>query len=391
MKKFNVLLIFLMISSMVAFSQSKPKIEKAKILLDKNEIAEAKTIIDEAIVYEKTMDKVKTWYYRGLIYEAIYVSEDPAIQGLSEDPFSESAKAYMKVKEMENESGTYYIFADQRITSLYSTAFNAAAEAYQNEEYEKAIENFNRVKMVFPNDTTAWMYAGYAANQMDNVELALENFEYLADNKMADVNVHRNIIYMYRAVVKDTSKAITAAEKARTQFPDDHDLKQDEISLLIISKRIDQAKDKLTAAIENDPDDAILYYEMGYIYDASDKIDEAIEWYKKSVEKDPEFFDALYNLGVDYYNKGAEILRKAQDMDLDTYQKEGKKVEEQANEVFNVALPYFERAHEVKPDDILTLETLQTLYSLMKKYDKVNEVTEKLEALGVSPNDEGGE
>jgi len=31
------------------------------------------------------------------------------------------------------------------------------------------------------------------------------------------------------------------------------------------------------------------------------------------------------------------------------------------------------------------------LYSLMKKYDKVNEVTEKLEALGVSPNDEGGE
>ncbi len=391
MKKFNILLIFILASSMVAFSQSKPKIEKAKILLDKNEIPEAKSIIDEAIEYEKTMDKVKTWYYRGLIYEAIYVSEDPTIQSLSEDPFTESAKAYLKVKEMENESGTYFIFSEQRMNSLYSAAFNAAAEAYQNEDYELAIQNFDRVKMVFPNDTTAWMYAGYAANQMDNVELALENFEYLAENKMADQNIHRNIIYTYRAVIKDTVKAIEAAERARMQFPDDSDLKQDEISLLIISNRIDQAKEKLTAAIEKDPDDAILYYEMGYINDASENIDEAIEWYKRSIEKDPEFFDALYNLGVDYYNKGAEILREAQDMDLETYQKEGKQVEQRANEIFKVALPYFERAHDAKQDDIPTLETLQTLYSLMKEFDKVNEVTEKLEALGVTPDGEGGE
>ena len=78
-------------------------------------------------------------------------------------------------------------------------------------------------------------------------------------------------------------------------------------------------------------------------------------------------------------------------MDLDTYKKEGKKIEEEANQVFKKALPYFERAHEVRPDDIGTLETLQTLYSLMKNYEKVNEVQQKLEALGVSTGKEGGE
>lgn len=389
MRKLNLFLIFLAATSAIAFAQPKPKIEKAKILLDKNEIAEAKSIIDAAVDYEKTKDKVKTWYYRGLIYEAIYNSEDPAVQNLNDDAFQVAVDSFKKVKEMENETGTYYIFAEQQLNSLYSVAFNKAAEAYQNEEYEKAIENFDLAKIIYPDDTTAWMYAGYAANQLDDVDLALKNFEYLADHNMADVNVHRNIIYTYRAVVKDTAKAIAAAERARKQFPEDPELKQDEITLLIIANKVDEAKAKIQAAIDNNPDDHVLYYEMGYLYDAANELDEAISWYKKSVEKNPEYFDALYNIGVDYYNKGADILHKAQEMDLDTYKKEGKMVEEEANAVFKDALPYFEKAHEVRSDDVPTLETLQTLYSLMKNYDKVNEVQQKLEALGVSP-DAGG-
>lgn len=391
MKKLNLLLIFLVVSTLVSFAQPKPKIEKAKALLDKNEITEAKSIIDAAIEYEKTKDNTKTWYYRGLIYQAINISEDPAVQNLSDNSFEEAVEAFKKVKEMEGENGTYYIFSEQQLNSLYSSVFNTAAEAYQNEEYEKAIENFDKAKTIYPDDTTAWMYAGYAANQLDNIDLALENFEYLAEHKMADVNVHRNIIYTYRAVEKDTAQAIAAAKRAREQFPDDPELKQDEITLLIIANQVDEAKEKIQAAIEENPDNHVLYYEMGYLYDASDQLDEAIEWYKKSIDKNPEYFDALYNLGVDYYNKGADILHQAQEMDLDTYKKEGKKVEEQANEVFKQALPYFERAHEVRPDDIGTLETLQTLYSLMKNYDKVNEVQQKLEALGATPEDEGGE
>lgn len=385
MKQIRLFLI-LMLTVSVAFAQKEktPKVEKAKILLDKGEVAEAQQIIDAAIEHEKTKDKVKTWYYRGLIYESIYNSEDQAIKGLSDNSFAEAATAFLKVKELDGETGTYYVFSDQRIVALYSSAFNAAAEAYQSGDYEGAIGYFDMVKLVFPNDTAAWQYSGYAAQQLDDNELALKNFNYLADNNMADVNVHRNIIYMYRAVVNDTTAALEAAERARVQYPEDHDLKQDEITLLIMTKQIEEAKEKLNAAIEKDPDNYILYYEMGYIYDATEQYDEAIAWYERCLEKNPEYFEALYNLGVNKYNQGAEILKVAQEMDLETYKKEGKAVEAKANDVFILAVPYFERAHEVKPDDVSTLQTLQTLYALMKEYDKVEEVKGKLEALGVT-------
>jgi len=384
MKQIKLFLI-LMLTVSIAFAQKEktPKIEKAKILLDKGEIAEAQPIIDAAIEHEKTKDKVKTWYYRGLIYESIYNSDDPAIKDLSDNSFVEAAEAFVKVKELENETGTYYVFADQRIVALYSSAFNAAAEAYQSGDYEGALGYFDMVKVVFPNDTAAWQYSGYAAQQLDNIELALKNFNFLADNNMADVNVHRNIIYIYRAVVNDTIAALEAAERARVQYPEDHDLKQDEITLLIMTDNIDEAKEKLNAAIEKDPDNYILYYEMGYIYDATEQFDEASAWYEKCIEKNPEYFEALYNLGVNKYNQGAEVLKEAQDMDLETYKKEGKAVEARANDIFVLAVPYFEKAHEVKPDDVSTLQTLQTLYALMKDYDKVNQAKEKLDALGV--------
>ncbi len=385
MKKIRLIL-FLLLTVSVAFAQKEktPKIEKAKILLDKGEVAEAQAIIDVATTHEKTSDKVKTWYYRGLIYETIYNSEDEAVKSLSDDAYRIAAESFLKVKEMEPESSTYYIFADQRIVALYSASFNGAVEAYQSGDYEGAIAYFDMVKMVFPNDTTAWQYTGYAAQQLDDTELALENFNYLADNNMADVNVHRNIIYVYRAVVKDTLAALDAAKRARVQFPEDHDLKQDEITLLIMSNRIDEAKASLSAAIEKDPDNYILYYEMGYIYDAAEDYNTAGEWYEKCLEKNPEYFEALYNLGVNKYNQGAEILKEAQDMDLDTYKKEGKAVEARANEVFALAVPYFEKAHDVNPEDISTLQTLQTLYALMKEYEKVNETKAKLDALGAT-------
>jgi len=385
MKKIRLFL-FLLLTVSVAFAQKEktPKIEKAKLLLDKGEVAEAQMIIDAAVGNEKTKDKVKTWYYRGLIYETIYNSEDEAIKSLSDNAYNIAAESFLKVKEMEPETSTYYIFADQRIVALYSAAFNGAVEAYQSGDYEGSIAYFDMVKLVFPNDTTAWQYTGYAAQQLDDTELALENFNYLADHNMADVNVHRNIIYVYRAVVNDTLAALEAARRARLQYPEDHDLKQDLITLLIMADKVDEAKQRLTDAIADDPDNYILYYEMGYIYDAAEEYDEASKWYEKCLEKNPEYFEALYNLGVNKYNQGAEILKEAQDMDLDTYKKEGKAVEARANEVFTLAVPYFEKAHEVNPEDISTLQTLQTLYALMKEYEKVNEVKAKLDALGAT-------
>ncbi|HLF35699.1 MAG TPA: tetratricopeptide repeat protein [Cyclobacteriaceae bacterium] len=387
MKRLNILIIFLALTTAVhAQKQEKPKapnIEKAKALLDKGDSKGAKDIIDYALIYEKTKDKVKTHYYAGLIYENIFYAQD-SLDNEDIDPmaFDKCVEGYKKVKTLENEFGTYYNFADIRLNNLYGFIFNKAAQEYQNEEYDQSIRNFDRATKIVENDTIAITYAGYAAQQAGNDDLAMKYFTYLADHKMADPSVHRNIIYIYRSVKNDTTAALQAVEKARAQFPEDEELKQDEITMMILTGRIDNAKRQLEDAISKDPGNYLYYYELGFIHDEAGDYENSVKNYEKCLEINPDYFEANFNLGVQHYNVGAEKIKAANFMSVDEFRKKGKAIEEEAHIYFNKSLPYFEKCRELQADDIPVLQTLSALYGQLKMPEKMEIVNKELDALG---------
>jgi TPR repeat protein len=88
-------------------------------------------------------------------------------------------------------------------------------------------------------------------------------------------------------------------------------------------------------------------------------------FYERALAIDPNYFDALYQLGAIYFNEAAEIKRLVNGMDMETYKKEGKAVEEKLAAKYHLALPYFERALSVKKDDDLK-EILKQIYQDLK-------------------------
>ena len=59
---------------------------------------------------------------------------------------------------------------------------------------------------------------------------------------------------------------------------------------------------------------------------------------------------------------GVEQIKKSNDMDLKTYQKEGKKLEEKAKGYFQQAQKPFEQAYEINPSDLKLLSSMRTMY-----------------------------
>lgn len=92
--------------------------------------------------------------------------------------------------------------------------------------------------------------------------------------------------------------------------------------------------------------------------------------YMKVLEKDPNSFDALYNLAVLNYNDGVEIKRVVDYMDLATYRREGKAIEDRACAQFALAKPYFERASKIKPDDEVVKENLTNVERILEQCGK---------------------
>lgn len=96
----------------------------------------------------------------------------------------------------------------------------------------------------------------------------------------------------------------------------------------------------------------------------------AADSYQKVLEKDPNSFDALYNLAVLNYNDGVEIKRVVDYMDLATYRREGKAIEDKACAQFAVAKPYFERAAKIKPEDDVVKENLANVVRILEQCGK---------------------
>ncbi|MEZ4740465.1 MAG: hypothetical protein R2818_14170, partial [Flavobacteriales bacterium] len=75
---------------------------------------------------------------------------------------------------------------------------------------------------------------------------------------------------------------------------------------------------------------------------------------------DPAFFDSYFNIGVLYNNRAAFEYEKCNKIKSDTEYTKCKKV---ADDIYVKAVPFFEKAHQLKADDMQTVQQLMKLYA----------------------------
>ena len=101
--------------------------------------------------------------------------------------------------------------------------------------------------------------------------------------------------------------------------------------------------------------------------------------YLKSISINPSFFDAQYNLGALYYNRGVAAIQAASRLDLKD-EAGYKKLTDEADANFKQALDPFIKAHALQPTEKYTIETLKNIYfrfrnnseEMMAKYKEFN-------------------
>lgn len=139
-------------------------------------------------------------------------------------------------------------------------------------------------------------------------------------------------------------------------------------------------------AIQNDPKNPELYAGLGRVYDKLGQPDKSIEAFKQALALAPDDFATNYNIGLMLIKRGDEANNALNDkMFIST---ESLKAEEAAvNAMYAEALAPLEKAHELQPDDITTVELLKNLYfrfrddnaQYMEKYKHYNELLESMQ------------
>ncbi len=361
--------------SIGAFAQ-KVNVTTAYNKMRSENFTEARSYIDKATEDSKTMNEEKTWRYRGLIYNGLAESEDPEME--RSKAVEEAIRSFKKAIELdEKESWTQE--NRQGLAIAQAKAVNLGIEAYNDQNYDLAKRYFLDGEKAAIDlgvvDTLALFNAGLAAEQAGDMETAIVQYE-----KAIDVGYLGPKMYVYTANIyqkqDDQEGYLDIVQKGRNDYPDDADLIVYELNYYLRNQKFEEAKGNLKLALEKEPNNKQLHFSLGVVHDNLGETDKAEASYKSALEIDPDYFDAVYNLGALYFNRGVEMNNAANEIkDNQAYAKE----KERVMDVFKEALPYLERAHELQPEDRSAIGSLTQLYALMGKNDKYMEMKNLLE------------
>jgi tetratricopeptide (TPR) repeat protein len=391
MKRTILLLIFFVFAANVTEAQ-RGEVRRADRMLNRGNLEAAKEHIDAASQDASTSGDPETWVLKGQIYMQIASSEEPEYQALSDEPLEVAYDALQKAQELDVDN-LQLIQIQQMLLVLSELTFNEGVEAFNADNYGVASQYFlrsYRLSESFGADTTTLYNAALAAELNEDLADAKELYLQLVEYEYEQPYLYSSLSHIAMEE-GDTTAALGYVKQGREQFPDDLNLVFSEANIYIFTGSVEEARDILSFAIEKDPENATLYFALAANFDRMSQdtlyapeerlsfFQESERYYKQAIELEPEYFDAIYNLGVLYYNEGVRLyeagdMRLRQNQDFARWEQD----EKEAKAIWLQAQPYFEQSREMIDEDSPYYETV--ILSLVQVYMRTGQ-DEKLEAM----------
>ncbi len=413
MKK-SLILAALVLMSAGCFAQKNPLVKKAKsyMMAETPDFTAARVSIAEALEAEPSCE---AYYWAGMIgYQELiqenynqmmgkgvnqakagFAVEESYDYWLKADALAAAVTLDKKGREVLTDPKTHNNIT-KKMLEYYKQQELVKYGIYLNEQkdFEGAFVAFKKhidipelpmmqdpkLQKEMPRDTTYIQYKYYAAIfavQSERHEDAIVLLEQLKGGDYEAISVNQ-FLYQEYVAIKDTAKFVATLKDAIGRFPQEPWFLQNLINYYIYSGQEQTAVEYLAQAIEREPNVAQYHLIKGNLNENLGHYEEAMKDFDNALAVDPTLADAMAGKGRVYYNQAVK-LNEAAAMISDN--KAYKKALEEMNEVFRKSLPFFEKAHEMDPNDRTYMQILKGLYYRFHMDAKYEEISAKLNSL----------
>jgi len=312
---------------------------------------------------------------------------------VTEYPLSQALEAYRKAVELDAKQG----YSKQIKLGLEKLALKMRAEGvnhYTLQDYKNAQKYFMESVQASTNplvgrlDSVIAYYAGLMSlmESVSDFDNAITYLTICIDNSyFEDGDVFLRIAKAYE-LKGDKSAQEKSLIDGFMAFPKNQSILIELINMyLSAGDEATKVLPYLHQAQENEPQNGTLFFAEATLYEKLGNMNDAERLYIKAIEVNPNSYNAYYNLGALYYNRGVEYVKQSTAI-KDWKDPKIKELEDQANVEFKRALEPFVKAHELQPKDKTALETVKNIYFRFRNesaemMDKYNEYNEKFKQL----------
>ena len=285
--------------------------------------------------------------------------------------------------------------------------YNAALLATENNDFDQALSFYNElIDLKFTGITTNY----YAIEKVTGEVQAFANPEQRElflkagthdtptkdELESVELSLLRSMAAIYRNK-KDYNKSLSFIEKAKA-------LDENDINIVLLESNIrwemgdvESYEKLITKALEIDPDNADLHFNLGVI--SSDKgkvieiddVDKAMSYYNKAMSHYNKAIEIDSTYTNAYLNAAALILQKEQSIieemnSLGTSNADYNRYDELKivrEDLYKSAIPYLESVYKLDNKNLSAVRTLRNIYSAiddMDNYKKFKAIAEDLES-----------
>ena len=336
-------------------------------------------------------NRVASWLQKKEIKEgALETAIEAATMALAID-----AKSSEKVKAILDGLVTYY--SQSGSASIDIPNYAEAIKAYVNAATLQEVSVYPKV------DPQYYFYAGQLAAFLgaEKPEYYAAGEKYLNKSKeLGYMDENGNTYYFlfhcyYGQKDADKENLIKAKDtllEGIQKFPKNERILDGLMSLYTAEENVGNPADLvdlIDKALAETPDSPDLWFGRGRVFFKLKNYDECIASFKKINELKPNDFDTNFYIGYFYIAKGDGYNQKLNEKvetisSYEEYQAELAKV----NNVYKEAIPYFEKAYELRPDNVDCAQSLKELCfrlrnedGMMAKYEKYNAAYKQLKGI----------
>ena len=423
MKKLAILMMLIICSN--SFSQKK-ELRQINKLISESFFTEAESSLEAiSALVEVSDDKIKAQYYFYLAkvsnelekfndaisaYDNLKSINDSAYSTIIKSEFdflySQIETSIINSAVEDNRNSNYSVASDKLLMAYKMNEeknkdylYYAAGSAVNSKEYEKALDYYVELK---ENNYTGVIDEYYITNNETGEEEKVSETEFDLLKSSKDYSnprvgqtesrypeIVKNIALIYVQQGKN-DVAIEAIKEARSIQPDDTSLILNEADLYIrISNNSDDEserdlyrkkfKELMELAITKDPENGILYYNLGVISSEQGENDSALEYYKKAIKFKPDYVDAYLNLVAVILDGEQSIVDEMNN--LGTSKKDNIRYDElkvERENLYKECIPFLEKLIEVSPTNIDALNTLKNIYGVLGENEKFKDLSAKI-------------
>lgn len=319
----------------------------------------------------------KLFKYEEEIGKAKYTKDaKPQLQVIVQKVSERAIKLFNAGDKFDKASDDFYLTYKLSPTDT-SYLYNAAISASRAKNYDKSLKFYKELRDVGYTGIAKQYFAVSAAsgkkenvgnleNQKTYVKLGTHTDPTIEVSKSKEADIIKNIAYNY-VNNGDTENATLAIQEARKVNPKDVNLILVEADIYVKLKQWDMFAKLMKEAIELDPNNPNLFFNLGVVNQNEGKTDDAVDYYKKAIELKPDYGDAYMNLAVAILAGEKEIVDEM-NKNLSNFKKYDELAVKQ-KALYKKALPYLEKADELGRS-IETVKTLLNIYDILEMTEK---------------------